>query len=293
MEYRSSEVKAGFFIFVSLVTLVAMIFVFGNLKEYFQTRKALPIVFNFTGGLEIGAPVRYAGLDVGRVSDIQLQDTQEKQGKDRVVVITQIDPDIQIKKNSTATIKTSGLMGGLYIDIRPGTSSSPPLETGQTLQGQDSFEFTQIGDMMEEVVLQVRRFLDLVDGLTVDTRQTLKVFQTSLQTVNEVIGDNKQSVQENLENLLKVSRELSHLLENNRDTIHGTLTHLASITEKADSLITDKNAAIIEIIDQTHRLTRELELLLADNRPSMTNLIRTMEVDTKKITSSIDSAGGS
>ncbi len=72
MEYRSSEVKAGFFIFVSTLVLIVMIFVLGDIKDYFKPRKVLRIVFNFTGGMEVGAPVRYAGLDIGSVRDIVL-----------------------------------------------------------------------------------------------------------------------------------------------------------------------------------------------------------------------------
>ena len=67
MEYRSSEVKAGFFIFVSMVVLIVMIFVLGDIKDYFKPRKMLRIVFNFTGGMEVGAPVRYAGLEFARL----------------------------------------------------------------------------------------------------------------------------------------------------------------------------------------------------------------------------------
>ena len=63
-------------------------------------------------------------------------------------------------------------MGGLYIDIRPGTKNSAVLLEGETLMGQDSFEFAQIGDMVEEVVLQVRRFIDLTDDLTAESRAT-------------------------------------------------------------------------------------------------------------------------
>ena len=39
MEYRSSEVKAGFFIFVSTLVLIVMIFVLGDIKDYFKPRK--------------------------------------------------------------------------------------------------------------------------------------------------------------------------------------------------------------------------------------------------------------
>jgi phospholipid/cholesterol/gamma-HCH transport system substrate-binding protein len=290
MEYRSSEVKAGFFIFTALVTLTIMVFMLGNIKDRFTTKRTIPIVFNFTGGLEEGAPVRYAGLDVGRVAHIQLLDTTEAKDMDRVTVITEINPSIAIKKNSTATIKTSGLMGGLYIDIRPGTNNSPVLLEGETLMGQDSFEFAQIGDMAEEVVLQFRRFIDMSDGLMADSRATLKAFQNSLNNADGLIVESRSELRANLKNLNRVTTNLANLLENNEATISETLVRVHSVAEKTDQLLQDKGTQLEEIIDQTHRLTREMEILMADTRPGVTNLIRTMETDTKKFSDNIDSA---
>lgn len=293
MEYRSSEVKAGFFIFVALITLAVMIFVLGNLQERFRDRKTLRIVFNFTGGLEEGAPVRYAGLEVGRVSRIELLDSSEEKDTDRVTVITEIDPSITVKKNSTAMIKTSGLMGGLYIDIRPGTRSSPQLVEGELLIGQDSFEFTQIGDMMEEIVVQVRRFIDLADNLTVDSRETLKAFQVSLNNINSLIHDSRGDLRENLKNMNRVTANLARLLEENHDTIHETILSVKSVADKTNHLLESKGTQLGEIIDHTHRLTREIEILMADTRPGLTNIVRTMETDAQKISQNIGSAAAS
>jgi phospholipid/cholesterol/gamma-HCH transport system substrate-binding protein len=293
MEYRSSEVKAGFFIFVSIVTLIGMIFMLGNLQERFRDKQILRIVFNFTGGLEEGAPVRYAGLDVGRVSHIELLDSVADKDMDQVTVVTEIDPSITIKKNSTAMIKTSGLMGGLYIDIRPGTRSAQPLEEGQALMGQDSFEFAQIGDMVEEVVVQVRRFIDLADGLVIDSQATLRTFQGSLENVNGLIDESRGDLRENLKNITRVTTDLAEVLEENRDSIRETIQSVHSVASKADHLLEEKGTQLEEIIDQTHRLTREMEILMADTRPGVTSLVRTMEADTEKISQNIDTVASS
>jgi phospholipid/cholesterol/gamma-HCH transport system substrate-binding protein len=290
MDYRSSEVKAGFFIFTALVTLTIMVFMLGNIKDRFTSKRSMPIVFNFTGGLEEGAPVRYAGLDIGRVAHIQLLDSSDPKDMDRVTVTTEINPSITIKKNSTATIKTSGLMGGLYIDIRPGTNNSPVLQEGETLMGQDSFEFAQIGDMVEEVVLQVRRFIDLTDDLTAESRTTLKSFQASLNNINSLIKESRGEFQKNLKNMSQLTASLANLLENNEAVIGETLVRVHSITQTTDQLLQDNSTQLEEIIEHTHRLTREMEILMADTRPGVTNLVRSLETDTKEVSANINSA---
>lgn len=292
MDYKSTEIKAGAFIFVSIVVLIIMIFMLGNLQDAFVSKKNVKISFRFAGGLEVGAPVRYAGLDVGRVADIRLTAGDEP-NEDLVTVTTEINPAIELRQNSQAMIKTSGLMGGLYIDIRPGTETAPMLGEDESLSGQESFEFTQIGDMMERVVEQFFRFTQLADGLVKDSRDTLKTLQISLSSVNSLIKDNQKDFNATLKNIHSVSHELTKVLKNNGDKIRDTITHVASLAETADELLIQKSGALADIIDQTQRMTREMEILLADNRPALTNFISTMEIDSQKITTRIDSAAAS
>jgi len=293
MEYKSSEYKAGMFIFLSLIALGVFIFMLGDVKERFKPKKTVRVVFDFTVGLEIGAPVRYAGLQVGRVSEIDLHNSPDEEGIDRVIVLAEINPSIMVRQDSIASIKTSGLMGGPYLEIRPGSSSSPLLEEGEHLLGQEPFQFTQMGDMVEEVVLQIRKFTQLADALTQDSRETLQAFKTSLDNVNEILIENRQGIRDNLKNLALVSGEMHKMLEGNGARIGQTIEYIHSFTEKADRLISDKEPDFIKIIEQTDGLTRELETLLKENRIGVTELISSMKEDTGSIAKNINSASNS
>ena len=293
MEYKSSEYKAGMFIFLSLIALGVFIFMLGDVKERFKPKKTVRVVFDFTVGLEIGAPVRYAGLQVGRVREIDLHNSLDEEGIDRVIVLAEINPSIKVRQDSIASIKTSGLMGGPYLEIRPGSSSSPLLEEGEHLLGQEPFQFTQMGDMVEEVVLQIRKFTQLADALTQDSRETLQAFKTSLDNVNEILIENRQGIRDNLKNLALVSGEMHKMLEGNGARIGQTIEYIHSFTEKADRLISDKEPDFIKIIEQTDGLTRELETLLKENRVGVTELISSMKEDTGSIAKNINSASNS
>jgi len=290
MEYRSSEYKVGMFIFLSLITLVVFIFFLGDVKERFKPKKNINIVFNFTGDLESGAPVRYAGLLVGRVGEIVLLNSLEKQGIDRVTVMAEINPAIKVRRDSIASIKTSGLMGGPYIDIRPGSSSSPILVEGEQLLGQDAFQFTEMGDMVEEVVMQVRKFTQMAEALSNDSRETLHAFKASLDSVNGILVDNRGEIRDNLQNLVLISNEISSILKGNGGRISETFKHLHSISQKADRLVTENEKSFVAIIDQTESLTGELEALLNENRKGITELVSAMKRDTGSIANNINSA---
>ena len=290
MEYRTSEYKSGMFIFMSVIALMVLVFYLGDVKERFQPKKNIHIVFNFTGGLDVGAPVRYAGLEVGRVAAIDLLNSLKEKGVDQVTVRAEINPAINVKKDSIATIRTAGLMGGPYIEIRPGTLESPALGEGEPLLGQDAFQFTQVGDMMEEVVLQVRRFTQLAEALSTDSRETLRVIQASLKNINTLMVDNRGEIRENLVNLANISADLAAILENKGPKISQTIDHISSVAQKVDTLVTSKEKNLAKIVDQTEGLTHELDLLLKDNREDMTQLVKTMKEDTREITKNISSA---
>ncbi|MCH8311641.1 MAG: MCE family protein [Nitrospinae bacterium] len=293
MEYKSSEIKAGMFIFLSLIVLAVFIFMLGDVKERFKPKKNVRVVFNFTVGLEVGAPVRYAGLQVGRVKEIDLLNSLDEEGVDRVIVLAQINPSIKVRRDSIASIKTSGLMGGPYLEIRPGSSSSPVLKEGEQLMGQEPFQFTQMGDMVEEMVFQVRKFTQLADALTTDSRETLKAFKTSLESLNAILVDNREEIRENLKNLARVSRELYNILKGNGARIGEIIEHVHSFTQKADRLITDREPDFVNIIEQTDGLTHELEALLKENRVGIAELISSMKKDTGTIAKNISSASNS
>lgn len=293
MEYKSSEYKAGMFIFLSLIALAVFIFMLGDVKERFKPKKNVRVVFNFTVGLEVGAPVRYAGLQVGRVQEIDLLNSLDEEGVDRVIVLAQINPSIKVRRDSTASIKTSGLMGGPYLEIRPGSSTSPVLGEDEQLMGEEPFQFTEMGDMVEEVVRQVRKFTKLADVLTTDSRETLKAFKISLESLNGILVDNREEIRENLKNLARVSRELYNVLEGNGEKIGQTIEHIHSFAQKADRLITEKEPDFVKIIEQTEGLTLELEALLKENRVGISELISSMKKDTGSIAKNISSASNS
>lgn len=274
MEYKSSEIKAGFFIFASFIVLAVMVFMLGNLQDYFKPKRQLRISFNYTGGLEIGAPVRYAGMAIGRVVNVEL--SSEKDRAEHVVVVTAIDPSINIKKNSIAMIKTSGLMGGLYIELRPGSANAATLEANEPLRGQESFEITKIGDIMTEFMTHIERFTDIAETLAIDSKTTLTALQGSLANIDLVINENRDNLHANLKNMTKISGELAGLMDKNDGEIRKTLANVASLAKKTDSLLNENEGEIRKALAHVAAVAQKTDTLLGQNggeiRETMTHV---------------------
>ena len=66
------EMKVGTFVFIGLTILVIFILSIGGIKTW-SSGYRINLIFNFVNGVKIGAPVRFAGVDVGEVKKIDLQ----------------------------------------------------------------------------------------------------------------------------------------------------------------------------------------------------------------------------
>jgi phospholipid/cholesterol/gamma-HCH transport system substrate-binding protein len=144
MSKKSMEALVGFFVLLGLAALLflalkaANLASFGDQKGYTVTAK-----FDNIGGLKARAPVRSAGVTVGRVKSIGL-DAKTFQG----VVTMEIDNDVQFPKDSSAKILTAGLLGDQYIGIEAGGDE-------KNLNGGDVISQTQSAMVLENLIGQL------------------------------------------------------------------------------------------------------------------------------------------
>ena len=129
MSTRSTETLVGVFVLLGMAALLFLALKAANLTS-FSTEATYPLSARFDniGGLKPRAPVRSAGVTVGRVTGITL-DPKTYQG----VVSMDIRVGFQFPKDSSAKILTSGLLGDQYVGLVPGIDDDNPLATGATI----------------------------------------------------------------------------------------------------------------------------------------------------------------
>ena len=94
-----SELKVGIFVFIGLVILVIFILLIGDFKTW-SSRYRINFIFNFANGVKIGAPVRYAGVDVGEISGIKLIFVPQEE-RSKVQIIGWVKNGVVIPTDST------------------------------------------------------------------------------------------------------------------------------------------------------------------------------------------------
>ncbi len=136
-QQRSIEVKVGILILVALGLLAAFIVVMGGLN--FEATYRVNVDFQNPGGLQAGAPVRLAGMRVGRVSAIEFRgnDPQAVSGGTLIRVVAELEKQYQpsIHENSRWFVSTQGVLGEFFLAVDPGSPDLPPLEDGAVVSG--------------------------------------------------------------------------------------------------------------------------------------------------------------
>jgi phospholipid/cholesterol/gamma-HCH transport system substrate-binding protein len=132
-------------VLAALLMLGAAVFLIGDKQLLFHRTYRLNAGFKNAAGLANGAGVRVAGIQKGTVKRIDLPNGPEGQ----VVVEMNMDEATRrvIKKDSTASISSEGLVGDRYVEISMGSEKAGPIQEGDTLQGEPSL---QLADLMKK-----------------------------------------------------------------------------------------------------------------------------------------------
>lgn len=116
MQRTTMDLWVGLFVIMGIIALMILSLKVGNLNVYSPSQSySLTGNFENIGGLKVRAPVKSAGVVVGRVTNIHFStETYD------AVVIMSMDARFQFPKDTFASILTSGLLGEQYIGLAAG-----------------------------------------------------------------------------------------------------------------------------------------------------------------------------
>jgi phospholipid/cholesterol/gamma-HCH transport system substrate-binding protein len=109
------ELAVGLFIIAGILCLGYLSVKLGKMEIVGERGYEIYGVFSNIGGLKAGSSVEIAGVNVGRVKSIVLDDYQAR-------VVLNFPKELSIQEDAIASIKTRGLIGEKYIEITPGGS---------------------------------------------------------------------------------------------------------------------------------------------------------------------------
>ncbi|MFH0771505.1 MAG: MlaD family protein [Candidatus Omnitrophota bacterium] len=150
MKKLDLEFKVGIFVAIGVAIFISMIFSIGSFKT-FEQRYNIRVQFDFANGVQIAAPVRLAGVEVGEVKDIDIVFDAVKK-KTFVQLDIFLSKKAVIEEDAEAFINTLGLIGEKYVEILPGTTGGKILKPGDILIGRESIPVEKLTEKGYEVV---------------------------------------------------------------------------------------------------------------------------------------------
>ncbi|MCM8800969.1 MAG: MlaD family protein [Candidatus Omnitrophica bacterium] len=206
----SLELKVGIFVFVGLIILATFVLLIGNFKTWTSGYR-INFVFNFVNGVKIGAPIRFAGVDVGEVRQIRFI-FNPKESKTKVNIEGWINKEVMIPRDSTVWVNTLGLLGEKYIEIMPGKDFQNILAKDGSLEGVDPVP-------MHEVAVLARNIAD-------DLETIIQRIKDKEGTIGRLLYDNR------------LYQEIAEMIKNKEGTI-GKLFYDDSLYKEIEALIKD------------------------------------------------------
>ncbi|MCD6305763.1 MAG: outer membrane lipid asymmetry maintenance protein MlaD [Deltaproteobacteria bacterium] len=131
------ELAVGLFIIMGILCLGYLSIKLGKMEILGNRGYELEAVFADSGGLKVGSSVMIAGVEVGRVKEIALDDYQAK-------VVLNIREGLKIQEDAIASIKTKGLIGEKYVEITPGGAEETIQPGGRIRDTQSAVDFEEL-----------------------------------------------------------------------------------------------------------------------------------------------------
>jgi phospholipid/cholesterol/gamma-HCH transport system substrate-binding protein len=245
------EFKIGLFLGIAILIAMALVFILGDLSSLFQKGGYVVYAsFDSSAGLEEKALVRLAGVKVGKVEAILLKDY-------RAEVQMRINSNVSIQTDAEATLASLGLLGEKYVEIHPGKAGTF-CGPGDTISGQATVGFDQIGGMLGEVAEDIKGvgtvLTDMIgnDAAPGNLRDTLLRISSVASELQEMIGDNRDNVERTIDRSAQTLGTIETKFEEVASGVSDLITQVTSN-------VGERNLDLKENLDKLKELFDNLE----------------------------------
>lgn len=232
--------------------MIAGVVAFFALFSYVRAREARGpandywAYFSDASGLAPKSEVRVAGVPIGRVEDIQLEDGKAK-------VILSVRRDIDVYPNASVAKTSSSILGDYLIDLDPGFSTpiaepgTPRAMTSPMPPG------SRIRNVKEAVSME-----ELVESLSEVTRDVRRI----TASVNDLLTREKGSIRQILENVEGITEQIQRIVDRSSGKVDVILDNAEVISWNVREITTGKDEVIEEILANARQVTEDAKRAL-------------------------------
>ena len=264
METKANYVAVGAFVLACVIGLVVTIMWLAGVQysqeyAYYQAFFKGPVT-----GLGKGTVTRYNGIEVGRITNLEFDPSDPQ----RVIVTMQVQPNLNIRDDSVASIESQGLTGGSYVEISGGTASAPLLvaqddQRYPVIKTKQS-TFAQLEQSAPEVVAKLNIATSrLNDLLNDDNRRSIAHILANLDETTQVIARRSADIDATIANANKTMANFNQASQSIKPTLEQvdlTVQKYGKVADDADAFINgDGLAQLSDLIGEARRLVGSLD----------------------------------
>lgn len=259
MSPKTEQTLVGLFVLVAAgILLVAVFAINGTFGTAARSYHAL---FQFAGGLEPGATVRYSGgPKIGRVESLRI----DPQDPTRIDLTFSVQPDVIVKTDSRVKIMSLSPLGDNHLELYPGSAQAAVAPAGALLQADNYVDFNALTEEINDIAPQAQELMRTLDARATELKVTL-------DRVNELLNA------QNRANLSATLAETRGLITDSRPQVKSALQNVNDLSQKLGPLIAD----LRKTSSQANDVLAHIDAAIGDTQPEVRKAVTQLQ-DTLK-----------
>lgn len=212
----NQKIKIGLFTVVGLLTIALAVFFIGNQKNMFSSTFNVYGIFRNVSGLQVGNNVRFAGITVGVVQDINIVNDSSV----RVDLTLNNSVKKFIKSDSKISIGSDGLMGDKLVVVAPGGINS-------TASVNDGGQLGIINPVdVDKIIVKMTKVIDNAESMTAGLSAIIGKVNSGKGSIGKLLNDDRMA-----NDLHETVKQAQTTMRN----VHATTTTLNTDLKAAQS----------------------------------------------------------
>lgn len=234
----SRALRVGIMVFTALTIFVIIIYLIGRKDNLFSSKTRITTSFNDIRGVVAGNNVRYSGINVGKVNNIEI--TSDSTVILKLGIVKEYAQFIY--KDALVEINQDGLMGNKLLNIIGGSASAGKIEDGTHLRGKEGIDIEGMLGEARDILVQTNDAVITLKSIAqkIDAGDGDLARLVNDNTLTTELTDVTKSLNSTLANVNQITRkinsgegDLAHLINDNELT-SNTYSVLGKLNEAAD-----------------------------------------------------------
>jgi len=268
MVSKSQKIRLGIFLVVGIIFLLMLISLiigsklFDKKDNYFIAYKDQSV-----SGLNVGSAVQYHGIRIGRVENLSI----DPDDVTTVIVEISVTAGTPIKVDVTAVLAAVGITGLKQIELVGGDPREENLKPESYIKSGESTLDMITGkaeDIAAKVDLILQNIANIFDPETQNNiKEAIASTNNSLKNINLILDENRESLNESIENIAHISSEFTNLLQTIND-----------VTQQLD--FEQFNATVVDINKSVQQLTKafnNINYTVLESREDIVETVRLLK----------------